>query len=109
MNKLDKIAKQENMYRLIEQWKQSGLPKQLFCKQRNIAYHVFYYYYNKYHGIKRKKGQKKQSQQQGFLPVKISPGQKSLPPVEITYPNGVSVKCYDLPGYDQIRELINIF
>lgn len=110
MNKLEKAAKQEKMYRLIEQWKQSGLSKQQFCKQHNIAYHVFYYYHNKYYGIsRRKKRQKKQCQQQGFLPVKISPQQKSLPPVEITYPNGVSLKCYDLPGYDQIRELINIF
>lgn len=110
MNKLEKAAKQEKMYRFVEQWKQSGLPKQHFCKQHDIAPHVFHYYHNKYHGIsRRKKNQKKQCQQHGFLPVKISPQKKSLPPVEITYPNGVSVKCYDFSSCDQIRELINIF
>lgn len=106
MNKQELKFKQKKMYTLIEQWEQSGLPKQLFCERHNLPYHVFYYYHNKYQGKPKKRKEKTRG---AFLPVKITSAQAPFPPVEIIYPNGVSVKCPSAINPSQLKELINIF
>ena len=106
MTNQDRKKKQEEMYGLIGQWQQSGLPKQEFCKRHDIAFHVFYYYYNKYQGKPKKR---KKTKAQGFLPIKVASAHAVFPPVEIVYPNGVSIKCPPSIKSSQLKELINIF
>ncbi len=36
------------MFKLIEQWKESGMSQKLFCEQMQIRYHVFHYWYKRY-------------------------------------------------------------
>ena len=36
------------MFAVIENWQQSGQSKKEFCKQHNLATHVFYYWYSCY-------------------------------------------------------------
>ena len=38
----------EQMFKLIEQWQQSGLTQNVFCQQQSIKYHVFHYWYKRY-------------------------------------------------------------
>jgi hypothetical protein len=39
----------EQMFKLIEQWQQSSLTQNAFCEQQSIKYHVFHYWYKRYH------------------------------------------------------------
>jgi hypothetical protein len=38
---------QEQMYTLVEQWRESGLPKGKFCTARHISLHQFNYWIKK--------------------------------------------------------------
>ena len=38
----------ERMMAMIEDWKISGLKQKHYCEARNIAYHVFHYWYGVY-------------------------------------------------------------
>jgi hypothetical protein len=42
------MSRQEEMYSLIEQWKESGLIKTKFCKERKIPVHRFNYWIKKH-------------------------------------------------------------
>jgi hypothetical protein len=37
--------KQEGMFRLIDEWKQSGQSQKEFCQEQGVAYCVFHYWY----------------------------------------------------------------
>jgi len=39
---------QQLMFSLIEVWKSSGKTQQEFCKEKDIAYHKFHYWFKKY-------------------------------------------------------------
>ena len=39
---------QQLMFSLIEIWKSSGKTQQDFCKEKDIAYHKFHYWFRKY-------------------------------------------------------------
>jgi hypothetical protein len=36
------------MFQVIEKWKTSGLTQREYCKQQDIVYHVFHYWYKVY-------------------------------------------------------------
>jgi hypothetical protein len=39
---------QEEMFFVIEEWRQSGLTQKEYCRQHNLVYHQFHYWYRKY-------------------------------------------------------------
>lgn len=38
----------QQMFALIDKWRQGGLPQKVFCEQHDIPYHVFHYWYKRY-------------------------------------------------------------
>lgn len=36
------------MFSMIDQWKESGLSQKAYCRQQNLSYHVFHYWYKVY-------------------------------------------------------------
>ncbi len=49
---------------MITQWQQSGLTQKAFCITKNIAYHVFHYWYGVYRSNNNTTG--------SFLPISIT-------------------------------------
>ena len=45
---MQKGNEKEKMFLMIEGWKKSGQSQQAYCKQNNIRYHVFHYWYKVY-------------------------------------------------------------
>lgn len=42
------MSKQEQMFERIVQWQQSGLSQKLWCRQNNMAYPTFQYWYKRF-------------------------------------------------------------
>lgn len=81
--KQNKNEVRERMMVMIEDWKSSGLKQKHYCVARNIAYHVFHYWY----GVYRMDSPGKES----FLPVKIKPSGNEQQ-VIVTGTGGVKVE-----------------
>jgi hypothetical protein len=41
------MNQQEQMYRLVGQWRESGLPKTKFCREQQLSLHQFNYWIKK--------------------------------------------------------------
>lgn len=73
---------QEQMFALVDEYRQSGLSAKVFCHERNIGLSKFNYW------VRKKKQQNRRS---GF--IKIATGQEtSTIPIELIYPNGVRLQ-----------------
>lgn len=75
------LEKQE----LIEQWKQSGLSKILFCKNKNVNYYTFVDWTGK--------RDRKQKTRSLFIPVKVNSNNNS-PFAQIVLKNGTSITIH---------------
>jgi hypothetical protein len=73
---------QEDMFRVISSWKQSGLSQKAYCQHNNIRYYVFHYWYKRY------RDQQGPVEDGAFVPlnVKTSAFQVSNSAVEILLP-----------------------
>lgn len=60
------------MFRLIEAWKQSGLTQHTWCKQNNITYHRFHYWYKQY------RDEQSPSDRSSFVKLDASPVQQTM-------------------------------
>lgn len=77
----------EKMELLIRQQKESGLNKKAFCRQQEINYYRFDYWYrksNKREAVKKEAGFVKIDTARDRIP-------KTNPALEIVYPNGVKI------------------
>ena len=96
----------EDMYDMIRSWESSGATQELFLKDKKIARSTFGYWRKKYLRDKQVK------QKQGFIPVHIAGpalGNKSGQDacfIELTYPNGVQLKCSDQIDLSRLKTLI---
>ncbi len=110
MKKNQKSTKEE-MYPIIDQWKESGLNQSQYCKQEKISYYVFKYWLQKY---RKENIGVKQNLLNPFLPVQIpSTEELSKEPISkkdiiINYPNGIEVSCPVNIDIVQLRALVNI-
>ena len=92
----------QQMFQIIEQWKQSGLSQNAFCEQRSIRFHKFYYWYKCY----RSQYEKVDDNGEGFVRLKI---EKQLPAssVEIHFPGGVCVLFHEPVSSNYLKTLIS--
>ncbi|WP_115870540.1 IS66 family insertion sequence element accessory protein TnpA [Marinoscillum furvescens] len=88
---------QEDMFALIEQWKNSAESRKAFCRRHNIAPSTFSYWYAKY--------QKTESAvKPGF--VEVQPHlSRSL---ELIYPNGVKIRLPHDTSLSELRTLLQL-
>jgi hypothetical protein len=99
---MDKITpnqeQKQKMFKLIEACHKSGLSNKEWCRQNNIAEHIFYYWQANY--------KKENSQAESFLP--ISTKQKTSTGIKIVYPNGVHIELSENTSPSIIATLINL-
>src|SRR6185312_5804548 len=92
---------QQQMFQLIEQWKQSGLSQNAFCQQESIRFHKFYYWYKCY-----RRQHDREDTVPGFVKLKIE-----KPPVtssvEVHFPGGIRVLFHEPVKHNYLKTLIN--
>ena len=93
-------TKQLKMYALIEQWEKSGLKRNEFCEQVGVSLSTLAYWRTKYLTDKTDK-----EQPAGFIPVKED---LMDTPIEICYPNGVSIKLSANTSLSTLKSLIDL-
>ncbi|HET7116511.1 MAG TPA: hypothetical protein VN726_12520 [Hanamia sp.] len=92
---------QQQMFQLIEQWKQSGLSQNAFCQQESIRFHKFYYWYKCY-----RRQHDREDTVPGFVKLKIE-----KPPVtssvEVHFPGGIRVLFHEPVNSNYLKALIS--
>jgi len=95
-----RLEQQNQMYSLIESWQESGKTQREFCKNYNLAYTAFHYWYKKY----------RLSQQpttpSAFIPLQIPPNIKN-PIAEITFPDGRRFTFYSGMNLSFLERLLS--
>jgi hypothetical protein len=74
---------QQLMFSLIEIWKGSGLSQIAFCKEKDIAYHRFHYWFKKYNDLSGSV-----SASPSFSQVSVSSLTPTIGTIEVIYPDG---------------------
>jgi len=92
----------QQMFEMIEQWKQSGLPQNAFCEQQSVRFHKFYYWYKCY----RRQHATMDNKSECFVKLKIE-----KPPVassvEIHFPGGVRVVFHEPVSSNYLKSLMS--
>lgn len=88
------------MYPLIERWKESGQTQRKFCESHAIKPSTFIYWLKRY-------------EEREVIPAvssfrEITPEQRTLDKIEITYPNGVRLSLPASSSSEIIRPLLGI-
>jgi len=92
----------QQMFQIIEQWKQSGVSQNAFCRQQSIRFHKFYYWYKCY----RRQHDIPDENTRGFVKLEIEkPSVASS--VEIHFPGGVRVLFHEPVSSSYLKTLIN--
>ena len=92
----------QQMFELIEQWKQSGLSQNAFCEQHSMRFNKFYYWYKCY----RKDNDISDKNNRGFIKLKIEKPSVAFP-VEIHFPGGIHVLFHEPVSSNYIKTLIS--
>jgi len=92
----------EQMFKLIEQWQQSGVTQNKFCQQQSIRYHVFHYWYKRY----REQNANPQSNASSFVKLQIAKP-ISDGSVEIIYPGGIRIVFHEPVNSNFLKSLIS--
>ena len=90
------------MFDMIERWKQSGLNKKAYCQQQSIKHHTFYYWYKCY------RQQHPEMENNGSAFVKLQIEKSTVTPsVEIYFPGGVRILFHDPISSNYLKALIS--
>lgn len=89
----------EEMFALIEQWKESSEPRKAFCQKHGLAESTFSYWYSKY-----RKSTNNSGQPGGFVNVQPSLHDN----LEVVYPNGVKIRLPQDTSLADLRALIQL-
>lgn len=96
----NRIPIQEKMFALIDQWKQSGLPKKKFCIEHQVANATFHYWCKKY------KLQDTDSLP-SFIPVHVKENHSSvLPLAELSLPDGKKLTFFNSLDASILKSLL---
>lgn len=86
---------QDKAREVITDWQNSGLSKKAFCRQRNMRYQTFHYWYNRLHNT---------SSSPGFTEIKVT----AVVPknFQVIFPTGVRIVFECEPSVNWLRELL---
>ncbi len=92
----------DQMYPLVEQWRQSGQSKTAFCRLHQLNIHTFGYW------VSKKRQEEQQSSTSDFIALSIKPVSRECPELQIHYPNGAKI-CFQVgTSTDYVRSLLQI-
>ena len=91
----------QQMFEMVERWKQSGLAQRTFCEQHSLKFHTFYYW------LKQHKQQDSiNNNQSGFVKLQITkPATASS--VEIHFPGGLRLIFHEPVSSSYLKSLIS--
>jgi hypothetical protein len=94
---------QEDMLRMINSWKQSGLSQKAYCEQNNIRYYVFHYWYKRY------RDQQDTVENATFIPLNVKPSAfpVSSSAIEVLLADGKRILFHQPVGPDYLKALIS--
>lgn len=98
----NQVEVREQMFKLIEQWQQSGLTQNVFCQQQSIKYHVFHYWYKRY----REQHADPQNNVASFVKLRIAKPASSGS-VEIYFPGGVHMIFHEPVSSNYLKALVS--
>lgn len=91
---------QQLMFSLIEIWKGSGQSQIAFCKEKDIAYHRFHYWFKKYNHLDGTP-----PAAPSFSQVKV-PSSNSTGSLEVIYPDGRKIIFHQPVEVSFLRNLL---
>jgi hypothetical protein len=86
---------QEQMQVTVNEWQNSKLSKKEFCRERNINYPTFHYWYKRL----------KTPVSSGFMEVGVA-GEQRSGTCELIFPSGARMMFNDQPSVSWLRELV---
>ncbi|MBS1601532.1 MAG: hypothetical protein JST42_02605 [Bacteroidetes bacterium] len=86
----------EEMFLIIEEWQRSKLSHKQYCREHDIAYHLFHYWYRKY------RDQQTAPTMPGFVQVKPAP---AGPFAEFRFPGGSRVIFHQPVSIEYLKGL----
>ena len=100
MSRLPEVRQQ--MFKLIQQWQQSGFSQKAYCKEQSIKYHVFHYWYKRY----RQEHTDVDNNNSSFVKLQIA---KPVAPaaVEVHYPGGIRLFFHEPVSSNYLKALIS--
>lgn len=96
------LATRTEMFLMIEEWKQSGLSQKAFCREKNLRYYVFHYWYKVYRDGKGEA----QSGKPCFVPLHLEGTSSPHPAMELILVDGKRILFYHQPSVDLIKALL---
>lgn len=98
----------QEMYGIIEQYLESGLPQRTFCDQINMnlgTFQKWLYYFRKDNPNRKRK---EKITDADFIPIEIQPKERSkkVSMYTIEYPNGVTLRMNGSVAISELHELL---
>ena len=92
MNKQEKSSREQEMFALVEEYKNSGQKQKEFCINKGIAFSTFQRWLYLYRAAKSGTESKVQHSKNDFIPITPHSQQAAESVCLIDYPNGVRVR-----------------
>jgi hypothetical protein len=90
------------MLSLIEGWKGSGLSQKAYCRQHQITYCSFHYWYKVY----RDQNGEEKSSRPAFVPLRIDSAAAARPLMELVLSDGKRLLFHHQPSVDFLKALL---
>jgi hypothetical protein len=94
-----RITIQAKMFGLIEQWKESGLPKKEFCVKQQVANATFHYWFKKYKNQDAVKFP-------AFIPIRVRASNPTQVFAELVLVDGKKITFYNSVDASFLKTLL---
>jgi len=96
------VSQAPEMFAHVEAWISSGLSQRVFCEQRQVVPHIFYYW------LRRYRLKQLPLEQKGFIPVRVAPAKLGeAPRMEVVGINGNRILFYDHVDPVYLKDLLS--
>jgi hypothetical protein len=94
---------QEQMFALIGAWKQSGLSQKAWCKQNQVRYYVFHYWYKRY------RDELSESGEPAFIALNVKPSLSgaTCANIEVVLADGKRILFHQAVSSDFLKAVIS--
>lgn len=98
------VSNQQQFFEDIKRWQQSGLSQKAWCKQNNIAYHVFHYWYRRF---RNQHPVTESSAKNSFVHLKIQDHLSGTPWCELVLATGQKLLFHQPVPAEFIKRLLD--
>jgi hypothetical protein len=91
----------QDMFDHINRWQQSALSQKQYCKQNNMPYHVFHYWYKRYRD-EHDSGHQSSS----FIPMNVQSPALPGPVIEVLLVDGTRLLFHQHVNSDYLKAII---